>query len=128
MSFGNGNVKTAIDLTSGGASPRRAAPVSSPSFASGQQSAIRVTFTRRREKEGGERGGERGGEGGIRQFWRGKRRNLKKKMATTMVVRSVGGSVGPRVHCRPTPNLTYSSLSETLRLQLGYPSTIIPCV
>ena len=78
MSFGNGNVKTAIDLTSGGASPRRAAPVSSPSFASGQQSAIRVTFTRRRER-GGERGEERGGRGGHPTVLEGKAAKLEKE-------------------------------------------------
>ena len=90
VSFGNGNVKTAVDRGTDRPHLGQAALVSSLSLSASELlqrlRAIRVTFTRRRE--GGTVGWRVGR--GIRQFWRGKRRrNWKRKMATTMAGRRV---------------------------------------
>ena len=124
MSFGNGNVKTAIDLTSNQAAggPARAAALVSPLSPSPPVLLLlRIGAAVERHKSDIYTEREREGER-HQTVLEGKAAKLEKEDGDDddddgrpLAHRGAGGrrvsqSGPPRLRCRPTPNLTYSSV------------------
>ena len=123
MSFGNGNVKTAIDLTSSGAACLFPPLPSLPSPPLPSSFLLRIGAAVERHKSDIYTEREREGER-HQTVLEGKAAKLEKEDGDDddddddgrpLAHRGAGGrrvsqSGPPRLRCRPTPNLTYSSV------------------